>query len=136
MSSVDIGTTEVRLGERDYTIREAGALRAKPWKQRLLDEIAPLLERMNGASELKFDSPADLFALLPLAKDLLVDSAITLLELLFAYSPELEADREYIEAHATDRQILAAFQEVVKLADFLGLTSQLTRRLGRATIIT
>lgn len=131
---IEIGTVSVKLGEKEYTIQEAGALRSRPWKQRLLDEIAPLLEKVKGASDIQFETAADLFQLMPLAKELLVDSAVTLLELLIAYSPTLEDDREYIEAHATDRQILAAFQEVVKLADFLGLTSQLSRQLGRMRI--
>lgn len=131
---VEIESTTVRLGERDYIIQEASSLRSKPWKQRFLDEVVPVLERISGASDIEFKTAADLLELLPLAKELLVDSAVTLLELLIAYSPELEADKAYIEAHATDRQILAAFQAVIKLADFLGLAGQLNRQFGRMKI--
>lgn len=134
MSIVDVGSVTVRFGDRDFTILEASALRAKPWKQRFLDEVMPILTRVSEASEVKFESPADLFQLAPLAKELVVDSAVLLLDLLFEYSPELEAERAYIEANATDRQILAAFQGVIKLADFLGLTSQLNRQFGRLMI--
>lgn len=130
---VDIKRTTVRLGERDYEIQEAGFRRAKPWKQRLLAEIKPLFERLGGAGEIQFEKPADLFQLLPLAEDLFVGGVDTVCDLLIAYSPVLEADREYIETDASDRQILAAFQEVVILADPFGVVMQLNRRLGRTT---
>jgi hypothetical protein len=131
---VEIESTTFRLGERDFTVKQAGFLRSKPWKKRLFDEIKPLFDRLSGASDIEFNSAADLLQLLPLAEDLFVDGIETIYGLLIAYSAELEADREYIEAHATDKQIFAAFQEVVKLADFFGLANQLNRRIGRGLI--
>jgi hypothetical protein len=131
---VEIESTTFRLGERDFTIKQAGFLRSKPWKKRLFDEIKPLFDRLSGASDIEFNSAADLLQLLPLAEDLFVDGIEIIYGLLIAYSAELEADREYIEAHATDKQIFAAFQEVVKLADFFGLANQLNRRIGRGLI--
>jgi hypothetical protein len=131
---VEIESTTFRLGERDFTIKQAGFLRSKPWKKRLFDEIKPLFDRLSGASDIEFNSPADLLQLLPLAEDLFIDGIETIYGLLIAYSAELEADKDYIEAHATDKQIFAAFQEVVKLSDFLGLTVQMNRRIGRGLI--
>jgi hypothetical protein len=130
---VEIESTTFRLGERDYTVKQAGFLRSKPWKKRLFDEIKPLFERLSGASEIQFESAADLFQLLPLAEDLFVDGIETIYSLLIAYSADLEADQEYIEAHATDKQILAGFQEVVKLSDPFGVVSMMSRRIGLKT---
>ena len=127
---VEIDSVIVKLGAKEYTITQAGFLKSKPWKKRLLEEVKPMFEDVNGASDIEINSPADLLKLLPMAEKLFVESTETLLDLLVAYAPTVEADREYIEAHATDKQILAAFQEVVKLADFLGLTGLLTRRIG------
>lgn len=127
---VEIDSVIVKLGAKEYTITQAGFLKSKPWKKRLLEEVKPMFEDVNGAGDIEISSPADLVKLLPMAEKLFVESTETLLDLLVAYAPTVEADREYIEAHATDKQILAAFQEVVKLADFLGLTSLLTRRIG------
>lgn len=127
---VEIDSVIVKLGEKEYTITQAGFLKSKPWKKRLFEEVKPMFEGVNGASDIEINSPADLLKLLPMAEKLFVESTETLLDLLVAYAPTVEADKEYIEAHATDKQILAAFQEVVKLADFLGLTSLLTRRIG------
>lgn len=128
---VEIESIAVKLGEREYAIRQASFIRSRPWKKRLLDEIRPLFERINGAGNIEFNSPSDLVQLLPLAEDLFVAGIETIFDLLLAYAVELEVDREYIEAHATDKQILVAFQGVVKLADFLGVTGQLNRQLGR-----
>jgi hypothetical protein len=130
---VEIESVVVKLGEKEYTIQQAGFLRSKPWKKRLFEEIKPLFERLSGASDIKFDSASDLFQLLPLAEDLFVNGIVTIYDLLIAYSPILEEDRQLIEAHATDKQILAAFQEVVKLSDPFGVVSQLNRRIGLKT---
>lgn len=131
---VEIESVTVKLGEREYLIKQAGFLRSKPWKQRLLNEIKPLFDTLNGAPDLEFNSPADLVKLLPLAETLLVEGVETIYSMLLAYSAELEADREYIETYATDKQIVKAFTEVVLLADPFGVVSQLNRKLGRAQI--
>lgn len=127
---VEVESTVIKLGDKEYTIKQAGFLKSKPWKKRLFEEIKPLFERLSGASDIHFDSAADLFQLLPLAEDLFVSGIETIYDLLVAYSADLEADKEYIEAHATDKQILAGFQEVVRLSDPFGVVSQLNRRIG------
>jgi len=131
---IEIESTVVKLGEREYTIQQAGFLRSKPWKKRLLDEIKPLFEQVGGLGDLRFETPADLLQLIPIAEDLFIDGIDIIFDLVVAYSPELEAEREYIEAHATDKQIFSAFQEVVKLADFFGVVNQLNRKIGLKTI--
>jgi hypothetical protein len=131
---VEIESTVVKLGEKEYTIQQAGFLRSRPWKKRLLEEVKPLFEGVSGAGDIEINSASDILKLLPMAQSLFVDSPEVLLSLLFDYAPELKEDKDTIEMFATDKQILAAFQEAVKLADFLGLTSLLTRRFGLNTI--
>lgn len=124
---LEIQTITIRLGEKDYTIKEAPFGRAGPWRRRLVEEIKPLFEQVSGLSGVRFETPADLLQLWPVAERLFVDGIEQVFDLLIAYSPELEQDREYIEAHATDRQIFAAFQDVIVLADFLALIPQIRR---------
>ena len=128
---IEIKTATVTLGDKEYTIKEAPRLISKPWKKRFIEEIQPLFEKLSGAPDMQFDTPEDLFKLVPLAESLLIDGSESIFELLIAYSPELTADREYIEAHATDRQIFAGFQEVLKLADFLEMGGMMKRQIGR-----
>lgn len=127
---IEIETINVRLGERDFVIKTAGFLRSKPWKKRLLTEVKPLFEQIGGIQDFKFESPGDLLNLIPVLEDLFIDSIEVLLDLLIAYSDDVEAERAYIEAHATDKQILFAFQGVVKLADPFGVVQLMTRRYG------
>lgn len=127
---VEIESVTVKLGEKEYTVQTAGFIRARPWKKRLLEEIKPLFERLNDAPNIEFNSAADLFKLFPLVEDVFINGLDTVFGLLIAYSPVLETDKEYIEAHASDKQILAAFQEAVKLSDPFGLVAQMNRKLG------
>jgi len=131
---VEIQTVTVQLGDREYLIQQAGFLRSKPWKKRLLEEMKPLFAEIGEAQAMEFSSPADLLGLLPLAEKLFIEALDLIFDLLISYSPVLQDERDYIEQSATDAQIFAAFQEVVKLADFFGLTQQLNRQLGRVQI--
>ena len=131
---VEIQTVTVQLGDREYLIQQAGFLRSKPWKKRLLADVKPLFDEIGAAQGIEFASPADVIQLLPLAEKLFIEAIDLIFELLVAYSPVLEDDRAYIEQHATDMQIFAAFQEVVKLADFFGITQQINRNLGLTRI--
>lgn len=128
---IDIRTVTGKLGEKEYEIREAGFAVSKPWKQRLLADIKPLFEKLGEAPNLRFETPSDLFKLFPLAESVFIDGIDTVLGLLLAYSPVLQADAEYIRENATERQIFSFFREVVTLADPFGLVSQLNRQLGR-----
>lgn len=128
---LEIETITVKLGEKEYEIRQAGFRRSKPWKKRLLEEVKPLFEQVAGAQDMQFETPADLLKLLPVAESLFVDGIETIGDLLIAYAPELEEDKEYIEEYATDKQIFQAFQEVLYLADFFGAIQLVNRQIGQ-----
>jgi hypothetical protein len=127
---IEIESTTVMLGEREYTIQQAGFLRSKPWKKRLIDEVQPIFGQIGEISNFKIDTPADLLKLIPLMETLFLDGIETVFDLLIAYSAELEANKDAIANSATDKQILAAFQEVVKLADPFGVVPLMIRRIG------
>lgn len=131
---IEIKTVTVRLGENDYEVREASFAISKPWKQRLMTEIKPLFEKLSGAPNMSFEKPEDLFKLFPLAESIFIEGIESIYDLLIAYSPALTADAEYIANNATDRQIVAAFREVVLLADPFGVVAGLNRQIGRGTI--
>jgi hypothetical protein len=134
MSAIESAT--LLLGEREFVIPTAGFIRSKPWKKRLFEEIKPLFEKIGAAPDIVIDSAADLLKLVPLAEELFTDGLDLVFDMLISYSPLLEAEREYIENYATDKQILAAFQEVVILADPFGVVATMTRRLGRTATMT
>lgn len=81
-----------------------------------------------------FEKPEDLFKLFPLAESIFIQGIEAIYELLIAYSPVLAEEKDYIAENATDRQIVAAFREVVTLADPFGVVAGLNRQIGRGTI--
>ena len=131
-SGIEIERVVLLLGEREFEVAEASFLRARPWKKQLIDEIQPLFTELSEAQDMEFAGPADLLKLMPLAEKVLIEAMDKVFGLLIGYSPVLEAEREYIEGHATDKQILGAFQEVVRLADPFGMIAQFNRRIGRS----
>jgi len=127
---IEIRTVRGLLGEREYTIREAGFAASKVWKKRLMAEVKPLFNTFSDAPNMTFETPADLMNLFPLVESIFVDGIETIFDLLLEYSPALKEDREYIEANATDHQIVSLFREVILLSDFLGLIAQMSASNG------
>lgn len=132
----DLRSITVKLGEREFEIKEAPFSRSKPWKKRLLAEVKPLFEQLSGLPEMEFGRPDDLLKLFPVVEHLFLDGIDTLHDLLLAYSAALEAEADYITDHASDRQILAAFQEVLQLADPFGVIQGMNQQIGLAMIST
>ena len=115
-TEVQIRVATVTLGDKDYEITEAPILRSRAWRERFYQTIAPLLKELGGVQGVEFERPEDLLQLLPLAEQIVVNALTEVVDLLLLYSPELEADQDYILNHATERQAIRAFQEVIKLA--------------------
>ena len=130
---IGAGSVTIQLGERAFTVPEAPYSRAQAWKARLLEEAKPLFGQVAEMQEIRFDSAADLGQLLPVMELVLRGAMGTILELLLAYDPQLEAERGYIEECATEHQILAGFNEVLRMADPFGLLPQIARGLGLRT---
>src|SRR3990167_6481371 len=111
----------VELGEREFAIIEAGYRRARVWKTRFLSDLyGPLQVELQKISGFSLDEKTlfeDLARLQPTIALVLVDLVDVVIELLITYSSALEEEREYIEANASDRQIIAAFWEVLRLAN-------------------
>jgi len=108
-------TETVEIGGKTYTIHEAKRKANAKWRQRFQAEfvdIAALIESLPGA-EL---TPETVSTIIRQIVDKVGGSVDTLAELVFSYSPELEADREFVEEEAYDSEIMAAFTAVLKLA--------------------
>jgi len=120
-------SASLTLGGREYHISELPSRKNAEWRKRLagpFGELAGLLES-SGDTEL---TPANIGAILRSISGIFLQSADTLVELLFAYSPELAKDRKHIQENAYDSEIMDAFIEVLKLAYPFGA---LIERLGR-----
>jgi len=117
---MQLQTAKITLGNTEYTIQAAGHRRARGWKKAffsdLYEPITVNLTTLNNVNETPL-TLADIPRFTPLAQELLIGTIDAVCTLLIGYSPVLEAAREEIEENASDAQILAAFVEVLKLAN-------------------
>jgi hypothetical protein len=111
----------VTLGTQTFQISSLSARASRDWRSRVQKELMGMLDSVQNLSSLQldnltFDSVGDL---LGVARTLL--AAVSgmpdlIVDLVFQYSPELQAQRDVIEGTATDEQFVTAFVEVLKLA--------------------
>ena len=127
---MDVEKRTVKLGDREFVLQTPCIKDAKMWKARFLNEIKPLFDQIGELPDLKFDTPEDVLKLWPLAENLLLAGVDQVIELLFAFSAELQREREWIESHATERQAVEAFRAALELADPFGLTDLFGGRAG------
>ena len=121
-------TLTLLLGDRTYTVPVAPIKRAAAWRKRLqgpLNEVLSLLTvdlaALSGVQELT--------ALMQKFYPLLVSMPETLLDLIYAYAPALEADREVLDETVLDAEVIEAFIVIVRVAFPL---ERLTGLLGSA----
>jgi len=108
-------TVMVELGGATYTLTQRPIKQAKAWRDALRKPFGQLAATLEGAGKLELTSGTDLAGLVQSLSGTLLGSVDILLDLLFAYSPELAADRERIEREAFDDEALTAFTEVLRL---------------------
>lgn len=119
----------VTLGGQEYRVSQLNMKDNRLWRDTLAQPITDLLALLEGNRELEIGSVGDLAQVIGVGKQLLLGSMDILLDALFAYSPELRADRERIEAEAYDDEAIAALAEVVRLAYPLGVAISAFRGL-------
>lgn len=108
-------TETIIIGEKTYVVREAKRKANAKWRQRFQAEFTDVAALLEGLPKTDLSAQA-LGGLLHQIIAKVGGSVDTLAELVFAYSPELAADRETIEEEAYDSEIMAAFTAVMKLA--------------------
>lgn len=135
-TEIQIRVATVVLGEKEYQIEEAPILRSRAWRKTFYNTLMPLLKELGGVQGIEFDRPEDLLQLVPLAEQIVVNALDEVVDLLLLYSPILEEDQDYILNHATERQAVAAFQEVLKLAVPFEIDCLIARAPGLARAMT
>lgn len=131
--SVEIKYFEAVFGQselRQYTVEAAGVRLSRKWRAKFAETVLPILQNLSGSFGIEISKPEDLSALLPLAEKLLLSALDDVFDLLVLYCPSMEADREWIEANATDRQVVEAFAGVLQLAIPFEMDNLMSRLSG------
>lgn len=130
---IEIEYAELMFGEKLYKIPAAGLSRSEQWRARLQVEVNGLLailKEQGGIFEtvdlgnLKEIANLGLVELLPVIGAVFARlnlSMSSLIELITAYHPDLERDREHILENGTMKQAVAAVMEFAKLEYPFGL---------------
>lgn len=93
----------VKFGGKKYPIKPLSIRKAREWRKGLSEDGAGIIDRL-GKSGKAMDE----------AKLLLIEIPDKVSDLIFSYAPELP--KEIIMEEATDKELVAAFREVMKLA--------------------
>jgi hypothetical protein len=122
-------TETVEIGEKSYIIHEQKRKANALWRlafQAMFTEVAALIEGLPSLDM----TPAAIGDLVRQITAKVGGSVDEMAELVFAYSPELNKDRETIEEEAYDSEIMAAFTAVLKLAYPFGSLVQMVTGLS------
>ncbi len=106
----------VVLGGQGYEVKALPIKQSKAWRSQLEGPFGALAGALEGAGQIDLGNGLDIGRLVRTLSGTLIGSIDLLMELLFAYSPELAADRKRIEEEAYDEEALIALTEVLKLA--------------------
>lgn len=103
----------ITLGGHEFTIYELTLRKSQNWRI----QANELLTQFTGINEFTTDTEY-----MQNLQRFLGSSLDTVLELVFAYSPQLEAEREWILDNAYEHEIISAFRAIFQFAypvDFL-----------------
>lgn len=107
--------------EKEYEIRTLPVKSARQWRKLVREPLGRLNDLLGTIkSDMTFETVEDMIAavqlIVPQLVPLLLDMQDEVFDLLVAYSPALQQDREYLEEHALDEQVIDAFLSVLRLA--------------------
>lgn len=106
----------VMMGGRQYTLQALPIRQSAEWRSRLQGPFARLTRILRNVGTIELTDGNDLSALIEAVNETLIGSVDMVLDLLFAYSPALAADRERIANEAYDDEAIRALVEILRLA--------------------
>lgn len=114
-------TVTVELGGQRYSIQPLPMAKARQWRAALEQPFGALVAVLESAERIELTNLGSIAGVVQAFAGVLLGSVDILMDLLFAYAPELAKERERIEAEAYDEEALVAFVEVLKLAYPFGI---------------
>jgi hypothetical protein len=142
-----VRTITVSLAGREYSIRQLPIKANRAWREKFEDPIQRLVGSFRDALHLTSQEFPDGKGLLlgvggflathiEDVTQILLGSFELVEEAVFAYAPEIAADRERLEEEAFDDEMIAAFLKVVQLAYPFGQLMGLVENLGQVGAMT
>lgn len=117
------------LGNKDYEIQPLPIKESREWREKFQKPFREIIAAFRVAGNVEVTDGAEVASLLTAFSGILLGSTDKLIDMLFEYSSPLSADRDHIEANATNAEAISAFVEVLKLAYPFSAMFSLTRAL-------
>lgn len=95
---------QMKFGSKDYEVKPLNILKGQAWRSKLNDVMGPISDQFKGNGT----------SVQGVLKSALMEFPDKVLELIFAYGPELPKDQ--IMEEASDEQVATAFSEVMTVA--------------------
>ncbi|MEI8164809.1 MAG: hypothetical protein WCG26_00460 [Chloroflexales bacterium] len=127
-------TLTLTLAERDYAVPVAAIKQTRAWRAQLKAPLDDLLALVSTNLTVELAALSDLIGLADKFLPVLMDAPETLFNLLVAYAPLLEAEREFLEANAYDDEVVTAFLAVLKVVFPLEVLTGLLGPASPATL--
>lgn len=123
-------TIEITLSGKTHTICELPSRKAAAWRALLQEKLGAVANLVESAPNTETGSAAAMAGLVRSIGATVIGSTDTVIELLFAYAPQLALAGDG-EADVYDSELVAAFLEVIKLAYPFGQLASLVASFGR-----
>ena len=118
----------ITLGEREYTLTELPLRKASAFRKELRSIFSEIVDLLEGGPKTELSDGMAVANLIRSVSDTVLNSVDTAMDLVFTYSEDVAADREYVEDNAVGSQVVDAFLAVLLLS-FPFLVSERGRKL-------
>ncbi len=108
----------VELAGQKYIIEELPSRQNQAWRKIVEEHFSDLVNVLTNAPQMEIDSKEGMIQIGGLVKVLtakVIGAVDIMRDLLFDYSPALQADREHLEENGFDSEFVQVFMEVLKL---------------------
>ena len=124
-------TQLVTLGGREYVLKPLPLRPAREWRAQFSRLAEMVISAMRHATTAQLSSPDDLASLAAEVAPKLLGLVDELIEMMFAYSPELRAERDWLEENATEEEAMAVVIRITAIAFPFGGVVPTLRQIGR-----
>jgi hypothetical protein len=124
----------IPIAGRDYNVKPLTIRKSREWRESFEHKFDGLVTVLTTFSTIEVNNLSGVGEVIATLKSTLINSVDTVLDLVCAYAPEIDQDRERIENEAYDAEIVEAFGSILGLVFPLGKLTRVVNGLTGSTI--
>lgn len=111
---------EVTIGGKTYSLVALKIKESRAWRKQFEEKLSSVMQTISTAPTVSLTSPTELGDLINAVKQFIFTAPDLLLDMVCAYSKEIEADRQIIEENATDEEVAEVLGVILRIVFPLG----------------